>query len=169
MRVKELRQETAELTRYYEEYVSLRSTSLLQARSQENRIERLEEIKRELANYVKSHNSDALSRPGEPPNSRGRATPTQGLRHDYLVRRAWRHPLRRRRVRRIAAHPTRHQPGRGRVHHRTAGQRSWAGAPASGAAAAERGYRGRRGSLDRSGSSAAQRAGSLVLDAEPWD
>jgi phosphopantetheine adenylyltransferase len=58
MRVKDLRQETAELTRYYEEYVSLRSTSLLQERSQENRIERLEEIKRELANYVKSHNSD---------------------------------------------------------------------------------------------------------------
>jgi predicted AAA+ superfamily ATPase len=57
MRVKELRQEIAELTRYYEEYVSLRSTSL-QERSQENRIERLEEIKRELGNYVKSHNSD---------------------------------------------------------------------------------------------------------------
>ena len=55
MRVKELRQEIAELTRYYEEYVSLRSTSLLQERSQENRIERLEEIKRELTNYVKSH------------------------------------------------------------------------------------------------------------------
>jgi hypothetical protein len=57
MRVKELRQEIAELTRYYEEYVSLRSTSLLQERSQENRIERLEEIKRELANYVKSHSA----------------------------------------------------------------------------------------------------------------
>ena len=57
----------------------------------------------------------------------------------------------------------------GRVHHRAAGQHSWAGALASGAAAAERGYRGRRGPLDRSGSSAAQRAGSVVLDAQTWD
>ena len=32
--------------------------------------------------------ADALSGPGEPPDSRGRATPTQGLRHDHLVRRA---------------------------------------------------------------------------------
>ena len=49
VRVKELRQEIAELTRYYEEYVSLKSTSLIQERLQESRIERLEEIKRELA------------------------------------------------------------------------------------------------------------------------
>ena len=64
---------------------------------------------------------------------------------------------RRRRVRRTAADPTRHQPGRGRVHHRTAGQHSRAGASASDAAAAERGHRGRRGPLDRSGSSVTQR------------
>ena len=97
--------------------------------------------------------ADALSRPGEPPDSRGGAPPTQGLRHDHLVRRAWRRSRRRRRVRPTAAHPTRYQPGRGRVHHRTAGQRSRAGTPASDAAAAECGDRGRRGSLDRSGSS----------------
>jgi hypothetical protein len=48
MRVKELRQEIAELTRYYEESVSLKP-SLIQERLQESRIERLEEIKRELA------------------------------------------------------------------------------------------------------------------------
>jgi hypothetical protein len=47
MRVKELRQEIAELTRYYEESVSLKP-SLIQERLQESRIERLEEIKREL-------------------------------------------------------------------------------------------------------------------------
>ena len=52
-----------------------------------------------------------------------------------------------------------------RVHDRTAGQHSRAGAPASGAAAPERGYRSRRGPLDRSGPSAAQRAGSVVLKA----
>src|SRR5216683_1299279 len=63
----------------------------------------------------------------------------------------------------LASHPTRYQPGRGRVHHRTAGQRSWTGAPASVPAGAERGYRGRRGPLDRSGSSTAQRAGSVVM------
>jgi cystathionine beta-lyase/cystathionine gamma-synthase len=43
---------------------------------------------------------------------------------------------------------------------------SLAGAPASGAAAAERRYRGRRGSSDRSGSSPAQRAGSAIREAE---
>ena len=57
MRVKELRQEIAELARYYEEYASLKSTSLMQERLQESRIERLEEIKRELANYVKSRSA----------------------------------------------------------------------------------------------------------------
>ena len=51
MRVKELRQEIAEVARYYEEYVSLKP-SLKQERLQENRIERLEEIKRELERAV---------------------------------------------------------------------------------------------------------------------
>lgn len=58
-----------------------------------------------------------VARGARPVSSRRTA---QGLRHDYLVRRAWRGLLRRRRVRRTAAHPTRHQPGRGRVHDRTA-------------------------------------------------
>jgi ferric-dicitrate binding protein FerR (iron transport regulator) len=48
MRVKELRQEIAELTRYYEESVSPKP-SLIQERLQGSRIERLEETKRELA------------------------------------------------------------------------------------------------------------------------
>ena len=100
--------------------------------------------------------ADALSRPGEPSDSRGRATATQRLRHDYLVRRAWRCRRGRRRVRRPSTHPARHQLGCGRVHDRTAGQHSRAGAPASDAAAAERRDRGRRGPLERSGSSAAQ-------------
>ena len=48
VRVKELRQEIAEPIRYYEESVSL-NPSVIQERLQENRIERLEGIKRELA------------------------------------------------------------------------------------------------------------------------
>lgn len=54
IRVKELRQEIAKLARYHEEYASLRGINGVQKRLQENRIERMEEIKRELGNYVKS-------------------------------------------------------------------------------------------------------------------
>ena len=62
MRVKDLRQEIAELARYYEEYASLQSASRMQERLQKNRIERLEEIKRELANYVKSRSAQTSAR-----------------------------------------------------------------------------------------------------------
>lgn len=58
----------------------------------------------------------------------------------------------RRRVCGTAADSARHQPRLGRVHHRTTGQYSRAGASASDAASAARGHRSRRGPLDRSGS-----------------
>jgi hypothetical protein len=64
MRVKELRKEIAELARYHEGYASLRGIrglDVMQKRLQENRIERLGEIKRELANYVKSPQSTIIA------------------------------------------------------------------------------------------------------------
>jgi hypothetical protein len=102
------------------------------------------------------HNAmTVLSGPGEPPDPPGAETPTQGVRHDHLIRRGWRCLCRRRGLRRTAAHSTRHESWRSRVHRGAAGQHSRARAPASNAAAPECRDRGRRGSVDRSGSSAA--------------
>ena len=46
-------------------------------------------------------------------------------------------------------------------------EHTWAGAPASNAAAAERWYRSHRGPLGRSGSGAAKRVASVALDVQP--
>jgi hypothetical protein len=69
-----------------------------------------------------------------------------------------------RRMRRTSADTTCHQLGCRRVHNRTAGRHSWVGASASGDASAQRRYRSRGGSLERSGWSATQGFGSVGLD-----
>ena len=140
------------------------------ARTLALRLERAQHNAMILAERLARHPNVTLTRyPGlaSHPTSRGGATPTQGLRHDHLVRRAWRRVCRRRGLRRIAAGSTRHEPWRSRVHHGAAGQHSRAGAPASSAAAPECGDRGRRGSLDRSGSGAALRMRVGRLSAPP--
>ena len=63
------------------------------ARTLALRLERAQHNAMTLAERLARHPNVTLTRYpglGEPPDSRGRATPTQGLRHDHLVRRAWR-------------------------------------------------------------------------------